>query len=411
MKHKLGFVLLFISNVIFSQSSRVEKKDFESAVNYVNCRIIEFSLKGYNNDPALYDKFKSQYPNNLSSIPSYENIKPFFKENPKIDKTKLLSEEVNKLKDSFDPNWNDSKDIISLLTEDLFRNSKNNPELSSFFDKRKDKGIKDFQNDLKKELKIILAPTQVADGGDISDLKTQISGLRSDFENFKRSRDKSVTPSLLSTLLFVGFVIILILVTYLFYKTIKLSSSISRIRDKVRSFSLSDSKYINNNPSDFSSFKRDIESELKQVYRNIEKLKEAIEKSKNNSENTKVVEVVDQKPLGFVERIKEVFYFPSPNKDGSFNDSDKLSEFKESESLYIFSILQNNRAEFSIVENSSSLKMALNLPDTYIKPVCESLNSFFPGASNIKVTTPGIAFKESDKWIVTSNNKAKIIYV
>lgn len=226
--------------------------------------------------------------------------------------------------------------------------------------------------------------------------------------DFESAANSVNSTSLLSILLFVGFVIILLLVTYLFYKTNKLSS---RIHEKPKPFNFSDSKYIRSNSSDFNDFKREIEQKLNQVYKTIEKLKEDIEKSKNNAGNTKVIEVVDQKLIGSVERIKEVFYFPSPNKDGSFNDSDKLSEFKESESLYIFSILQNNRAEFSIVENSSSLKMALNLPDTYIKPVCESSNSFFPGASNIKVTTPGIAIKESDKWIVATNNKAKIIYV
>lgn len=409
MKYSFFLVFLFLSNYIISQPTSVPKNKFEDAVDFINCRIVELSLKDFKENPKLYDNFKSQFPCDPSNIPVYESIKSFFKSNPGIDKTRILSEEVNKLKTAYNPSWKDPKEAISFLTEDIFKKNQANKVLSNFFEIRKDKGISDFQNELKTELLIILPPIQI-DNKEISDLKNQIADLRYDLDNSKSNTDYKITSSLIRVMNIVCLAIIFISVIFLLFRTSKLSSAIRR-REKNKPTDFSPYKYIGNESQDLNSYKKEIESKINSAFKKIEIINEDIERLKNiQSAHKSKDETMPIFPSSGGMK-EEVFFLPSPNKDGSFNDSDKLLVFKESESLYVFTILQKNRAEFTLTENSSSIKMALNLPDTYIKPVCESSNTFFPGATNIRVTSSGIAFKEMDKWIVTQENKAKIIYV
>ncbi|MEK6824095.1 MAG: hypothetical protein AABY06_03610 [Nanoarchaeota archaeon] len=107
---------------------------------------------------------------------------------------------------------------------------------------------------------------------------------------------------------------------------------------------------------------------------------------------------------------KNEFYFPKPNwADGNFNDIEKTNLFKEEKSLYKFTIISKNKANFSLVNNNDALERALKFPAISIENVCNNENAYNLHAKEIITTEPGIVEKEGDIWKVTKRAKIKYI--
>ena len=109
----------------------------------------------------------------------------------------------------------------------------------------------------------------------------------------------------------------------------------------------------------------------------------------------------------------EEYYLSTPNSDGTFNTSSMSQLFRPSASVYKFKINESNGtewAEFTVANDYDAVKDALSSPGSYLDPVCESENSFFPDAKKIKNVKPGRAMKQGDKWVVKPEHKARIRY-
>lgn len=152
----------------------------------------------------------------------------------------------------------------------------------------------------------------------------------------------------------------------------------------------------------------------------IKKLEGELEKTKHNSEFSKVpLEVIthryeqhsfQENKIPELKTQSESFYLSTPNSDGSFNESSALTNYKEGASIYRFTKIGNNRAKFQIDDRETSIKMALTYPDKNIDPVCEAINAFNPKSKRITTVETGDAELINDKWIVNTNKKAKIRY-
>ncbi|MGB3852199.1 MAG: hypothetical protein WA958_19705 [Tunicatimonas sp.] len=107
------------------------------------------------------------------------------------------------------------------------------------------------------------------------------------------------------------------------------------------------------------------------------------------------------------------YYLSTPNQDGTFNASSMSEQFRPSASVYKFMVTQKDGAhwaEFSVADDSEAMKDALSSPNSYLAPVCESENAYSPGAKRIVNVRPGRAVRQGDKWIVKSEQKARIRY-
>ena len=102
------------------------------------------------------------------------------------------------------------------------------------------------------------------------------------------------------------------------------------------------------------------------------------------------------------------FYLSTPQTDGSFNDGNKTATYIPTSSMYKFSLLSNEKAKFEFVNDTSSLQDALNYPDTYLLPVCKSVNARNIQSCKITTTEHGIAELRDGKWKVSK--KAVIRY-
>lgn len=107
------------------------------------------------------------------------------------------------------------------------------------------------------------------------------------------------------------------------------------------------------------------------------------------------------------------YYLSTPNQDGTFNASSMSDQFRPSASVYKFVVTQKNGndwAEFTVSDNSEAVKDALSSPNSYLDPVCESINAYFPGAKRIVNVRPGRALRQGDKWVVKPEQKVHIRY-
>lgn len=125
--------------------------------------------------------------------------------------------------------------------------------------------------------------------------------------------------------------------------------------------------------------------------------------------------VEDEKPfeinLSVPEKPKVTeFYMSTPSPDSSFEADQGSDSFRNTISLYKFTVNANNPAKATFMFDSDAVGISdsLNNPKTFIEPVCYQANDAFPGARQIITTQPGTAEKRNNKWVVV--DKAKIKY-
>ncbi len=143
---------------------------------------------------------------------------------------------------------------------------------------------------------------------------------------------------------------------------------------------------------------RDLETENATLK---EKLASALASKENEQNNA-------NNPTVIIAPAK-VYYFSTPQSDGSFNDSNKADMFTPTSSMYKFTLLSNTKAHFEFINDESTLKDAINYPDTYLLPVCRAENARSTKAT--KITTigkGGIAELNNGRWEV--KEKAVIRY-
>lgn len=156
-------------------------------------------------------------------------------------------------------------------------------------------------------------------------------------------------------------------------------------------------------------------SDLQDIYQRITDLDKQIEQIKkqlntSNSVASSAKQSTQQNTHGVKppEVRQEIFFLSSPNSDGSFDESSASSIYKEGATIYRFTKIENNKANFKIDEKEASIKLALQYRDKRIDPVCDALNAFNPRAARIITEQQGEAELQNGKW--TINNKAKIRY-
>lgn len=110
------------------------------------------------------------------------------------------------------------------------------------------------------------------------------------------------------------------------------------------------------------------------------------------------------------EQTEDVFYMSTPNADGSFEPSSLKKAFTPTITLYKFrvSLTDPSHAEFEFQSDEYGLKDAIRYPQTYLDPVCNSVNT--PGQHTRHIITihKGMVRKDNERWYLIQ--KAHIKY-
>jgi len=420
---KIKYVLLAALLALYGFSyAQVSKEYFDKAVDLVNCKAIELSLKKSPTDGVLA-KFQTKC--NCEQGSSFKSISEAI---PKSEtKTIELSLEIdiikkNEFKENLTPDV-----VVKILTEEIFLNQTKYKKLFEFESKRKDKSdYIAFKEQLETVIKLLLleqpqfststssvaasnasatpgSATQVK----IDSLEQRISVLEQHLEGEETGWTDIFTFQIDILTIMISLILMAVLIILIYnnlYDTIK-----SYVRNKISEVLVNSNKLSTPNNYEINSLRNDISS-----------LKEQINHLSNKIENSKIpLEIVSPQQEQFYNQgtrppeIKtpiETFFLSTPNLDGSFNESSISSIFKDGASIYKFTKTGNNRAKFQLDERESSVKLALQYPDKNIDPVCDAVNAFNPKAKRILTVESGEAELENDKWIVNKSQKAKIRY-
>lgn len=394
MKLKIVLLLtaLFLSGITQAQ---VSKESYEKAVDMLNCKSVYFSLSVLSPTKGVTTIFKSNC--NCEDNPSFEKIKSSI---PKSEELTLqIAQDIEKIKTKNIPNL-EKESLKKYITENILEQT---PFLLKFKNDliKKDK-YTDFQNEFVALNKILIYK-------DISQTSLEVSGENPE----KKDNQKEIDHSLLGD--FKDYVI-------LFSTLLAIAALIISLRKKGvsnRQESNDVENYIkqivaeNNLPRNSSIEKPNV-VDLKALNDRIRDLEERFVNLNLYIKDTNSVSLYTAQAtqptyleVKQPEVRSEIFFLSSPNADGSFDESSASSSHKEGATIYRFTKIGNNKANFQIDNKEASIKLALQYRDRRIDPVCEATNAFNQ-AKNISTIQQGEAELQSGKWVV--NKKAKIKY-
>ncbi|MEL6717796.1 MAG: hypothetical protein AAFO82_08485 [Bacteroidota bacterium] len=95
---------------------------------------------------------------------------------------------------------------------------------------------------------------------------------------------------------------------------------------------------------------------------------------------------------------RETMFSAPPNKNGTFFSRKLSSDLKTTEHTYQISIVNDQEATYSLVNNQAVMRIALNMPDDYILPAMEIKGDRNANRSQNVRSTEGKLKKEGDNW-------------
>lgn len=383
------FFLIGLFLCFYNSYSQIDNNVLNKSIDNLNCNIVSYSLK--------YNKEKFNDFTTKCDCNNFPDFKLISKSIPNTEtKTKLLSNEIEKLKSKMNWKNSDTDQFINELTIQIF-DDQSNVNLALFKKNHKDEsGFNDLLLNLSTSTRSIFG------------VKVETKAIldSSDIEAVKENQVITDEPeSLFKGLTFeidlISFIfsIILFAIVIILYKN-NTKPQTSNNRSQVSS--KSDNEMTQYNRSYIESLANDIR-DLKIKVKNLEYKNIPMEVIVNNPK-----EVNNEQPITLNEIKSNIFYLSTPNSDGTFNDSSSSQSYKESASIYKFVKTSQNTATFEIDNRESSIKLALQYPDKNIEPVCENLNAFNPKSRKIITDTPGTAQLSDGKWVKIK--KAKVIY-
>ena len=405
MKQKIVLLLTALFLFGFTQA-QVSKESYAKAVDFLNCKTIELSLK----DDKNISEFQKKCP---CGITTYTQINQFLT-SVKLEATISLSNEVEGLKEMFKKNWKKT-DAVTFLSESVFSDKTRYQKISAFADKRKGKlefdnykaNLKaDIENDLMESESTLTVP-QTTTRKDTTIPQPSFEDRSSELENKIKTKkdDNNVLGGIADYLILFS---IMLSVISLFLGFGKQSGNDNEVTNEIKSYVRKKIDETNWNRS--AQNINVVSVELRDANNRIRDLETQVEKIKSQLINSNPVPSYTQPTIQEVKQPEvrpEIFFLSSPNADGSFDESSASSIYREGATIYRFNKIGNNKAKFQIDDKEASIKLALQYRDIRIDPVCEATNAFNQ-AKKISTVQQGEAELQSSKWVV--NKKAKIKY-
>ena len=403
------YILLLALAVLLLESSfgQVTKESYEKAVDLLNCKTVELSLK----DDKNLMGFQEKCPCNSSS---YIQVNQFL-ESTDLSATAALSKEIESLKKVFKENW--PKDtVIAFLSDDIFADKTKYQKINAFAEKRKGKPEFDsYKASLETNLLNLLETTRQEELSKYESQQTNIENRVTALEQNQNVKEEK--PGILGSFSDYLVLLAIVLVILCLFLAIRKRDNYEellprilesrRLNDLIHAQSNSLSRGMRNNNSSSSEIRdmqgriRDLESQINRLNNDIEKLKQP-RSSYFSSPSISNQEVRQPEPK------TEILFLSTPNSDGSFNESSASNTYKDGASIYKLVKTGISNAIFQIDEKETSIKLALQYPDKNIDPVCDAENAFNPRANRISTIKMGEAELQNGKWII--NSKAVIRY-
>ncbi|MCG9900885.1 MAG: hypothetical protein MH132_12845 [Hydrotalea sp.] len=405
----LLFTALYFFGIIQAQ---ISKESYEKAVDFLNCRTVELSLK----DDKNISEFQMKCP---CETTDYAQINQFLT-SFKIDKTLSLSNEVESLKKVYKENWR-KDEVVKFLSEHIFSDKVKYKAIFSFAEKRKGKPeFEAYKKNLKVNFPNILNENNPQQNLEYSNISSEVSRLQNKVETLELNQksakvNKGLLGGLSDYLIIISILFGVIAIILSLRKRVSYEDLMPEIlkSERLRQLIHDQSRFGSAVPSSesFNSQElRDAKKQIKELESQVENIKAQLKPSNPISSNIALNTQPSYQESKQPEVKSESFFLSTPNSDGSFNESSASSFYKDGATIYRFTKIANNRAKFQIDEKDASARLALQYPDKNIDPVCDATNAFNPRATRITTVEQGEAELQNGKWVVDRNKKAKIRY-
>ncbi|NJN77660.1 MAG: hypothetical protein HC803_04465 [Saprospiraceae bacterium] len=432
---RIGWVLFFLVGCYHLAHSQSNKNQmiFYQTVDYVNCEFTKQSLKEF--DPNLYNKYLELFPNcNGTESDFAVDLSNFLKEN-KVTGTYDLAKAINEFKQKYRMKFPegdevDEEDIYKLVTTEIFEI----PKVKSFQSNHKTT-FPILKTNIIRQLQLQLIPDNTNDNGgnssvvtnnpDYDDVESDYDEVIEEDRNPNRYVDNDYSGNGIISRKDILWLFSLLMFGLLAFYFIRSVMPRYTVNQNYESIQIDDDK-TKNLLDQLSKKIKDLRKEHNELIEELEVLnhrfngldrttnvkKTAIESMHETIENSiEDIAAEAEEEDDFLPIVMENFYLPIPNPDGSFNAEDALDEFKRTETVYQFKLINKEplRAEFKVYEDVATMLRALDDPDVHLKPACRS-NSIIPiSATKIMTDEPGLAIFKNGEWQVVK--KALIYYV
>jgi hypothetical protein len=389
----LSFCLLACS---LTAQEKVTKEAFNEAVDYVNCKFAEYSLQKARNVND-YNAFKSKC--NCDDAPAFAIIKEAIP--IQIERSVVLASEIEKYKEEYKPGM-DVQAALEKLSSGMLTNATKYAAIVEF--NKKNQRVADFiklKDSLNRRITEILkgsTNTSTTNPGQVPAVDKNTADMMAEPPQPAGIESAESSMSWYYLIMFViGAIAVGALIVAIFtYRQLKSTHALMDNERMNHSIGLSGA----------GNKLESLEARYNQLHNEYQALKRDLrDAQRNDSRNTQPTSESYTPPA----HVEEVLYFPSPNAEGSFNASHGSATFRDSASIYKFIITGTNRARFRIDDRSNAIVRALRSPSN-VNPVCISENIWEDKYTRITTIKEGIAELEGDRWVVRSNDKARIRY-
>lgn len=421
MKGKFILLVLAVSQYLFSHA-QVTRESYEKAVDLLNCRSVELSLK---TDTRWLTEFKRKCP---CGGTNFGQIKNFLDSANKLDATVALSLQIEQLKQKFRDNWK-KEDAIAFLSEEIYKDKTGLPRIYAFADKRKSNP--DFDS-FKAEMNTDLQNNLVEGTSNRESTITKVEDIKPNNQGDKLQKPEGSDATTKDGKGFLdsysGLIAILATLLGLSALTVALSRpSTERIYNLmteklIRSTRMNEHfqqknsifKSTSAKNQDTSHIERrvsELAAELRSLHDMVQRFQAILTQHGKQPEPEagqapRVTQPHFNEPTKTEVHV-ETFFHASPNSDGSFDENYASPTYREGATIYQFTKSGNGKATFKIAERESSIKLALQYRDKRIDPACEAVNAFNQAKSVITLEE-GKAELKNGRWEIVK--KARVRY-
>ena len=438
---RIGWIFFFLAACYHLTYAQTDSRAlFNQSVDYINCEFVKQSISEFDKD--IYERYLNEFPNCGGLEEDFATKLNDFLVDNEMSGTQKLAAAINAFKNEYNNEFIvgdevDEEDIYNFLERKLFSIDK-----IKDFKQKHFKSFPTLHKNIIDQLQMNLVPEFVIEKGQDDVTVPEITkneyaepdeGSEYDYveelenNNPDRYTSRDYNSGIISRrdILWLFFLLMFGLLAFYFIRSVMPRYTVNQDFQSVK---IDDDatkellEKLNKRVNDLKEEHHDLREEFTQLNYRYDKLDRTTDFSKNatdlmtekieNSieENAAIEPDVDLFEDATTAFSRE-FYLPIPEPDGAFQSSQISEEFKRTETVYKFRLIDDKamQAEFEIIDDVATMLRALDDPDTYLKPACRSSAIIPISATKIITDEKGLVILKNDEWQVVK--KALIHYI
>jgi len=379
------------NNKLENNDTVVNRNDFETIVDFVGCKLLEFSVRSLNSEDILKDfndNCKCEKSERLNDA-----ITAFISRNDSSGKLKFASlyKEISEVINQYDK-LKGEKQTYYFFSEGIFQDTLPGTVLARFTRNRSfDNTLATLKQQLTNYLqeKGLNGPLPLSPANSNPKLLEEIQLMNSKIAN------QSLLVSI-SLLLALGSIVLTFMV-WLFKRKQKNSNNNTDIlRGEIK-------YWKEENAEELKNIRVWVQEEIVRATRKISEIEKNIQS--DFMDNPSIPLLVEQEDSA---QKKNDFFSSAPEPNGDFKIDNITETERKGASIFVFKLIGNSKAEYRVLNTEDAAMLAMNSYNQVISIACIEEAPFDSNARRIITVTPGLVELSGTVW--KQIEKVKINY-